>query len=185
MVDAFFLVLCGSCCRRWVSTNAASFLRLCLILHPDPVSRWVLGACHSHTPHCCPLPWREIRVTGVKGAALFLNWVWSQTHQQPKVPRKSQIHLLCSPCEKTGFRRPHLRCRFLKVESERSQKPHPAIYHVLQHPDLHCGLNDLGCAMWPWQCDPTLGLLVVGQQSPACATRATAPPTLPLAALGS
>lgn len=110
--DALFLVLCGSCCRRWVGVNAAWFLRLC----PDPIPRWELGACNSHTPHCCPPPWREIWVAGVKGAALFSDWVRSLTDQQPKVPRQTQMYLLCSPCEKTGLRNLNLRCRFLKVE---------------------------------------------------------------------
>lgn len=125
----FFLVLCGSCCRRWVSANAAWFLRLCLILHPDPTPRWELGACHSHTPHCCPPPWWEIWVAGVKGAALFLDWVWRTTDQQPKVPKESQMNFRCSPCEKTGLRSLNLRCRFLKVPLEVKDPRN----HILQY----------------------------------------------------
>lgn len=124
---------------------------VCLILHPDPIPRWVFGACHSHTPHCCPPPWREIWVTGVKGAALFLDWVWSLTDQQPKVPRKSQMYLLCSPCEKTGLRSVNLRHRFLKVPVEVKDLRN----HILQY-TMCC--NTLICTV-TWmtlhvQCDP-------------------------------
>lgn len=118
-----------------------------LMLHPDPIPRWEFGACHSHTPHCCPPPWREIWVTVVKGAALFLDWVWSLTDQQPKVPRKSQVYLLCSPCEKTGLRSLNLRCRFFKRGSERN--------HILQYAmccsTLICNVTRMTLGV---QCDP-------------------------------
>lgn len=174
MADAFFLVFCGSCWRRWVSANTAWFLRICLLnSNPDPIPRWELGACHSHTPHCCPHPWREIWVTGVEGAALFLDWVWALTdHQGPReIWDISSVQSLWE----NWVEEPKVQIFKSTSGSERSQKPHPEIDHVLQHPDLHCDLSDLGCAMWHWQCDLALGLLVVGQQSPACAMWAAAP----------